>query len=374
MVKLQALLHRWRSPWLARALVLACLCAGAAAPRPLLVLGPPQTVQTRHPIVCVHTRLTDEVEPWKIFRSLQMVREMGATTIVEYFPWAYMEGSTKGQYGWGHAEMIIDFARHEGLSVVARLGMVPAWARRLPDNTPTTDTYLDASHYADFGDFVYAFVSHFKGRVHYLVVWNEPNLALEWGFRPPDPEGYTALLKMAYTRAKQADPTIQVLGGALAPTLEPAGSELAMNDLAYLERMYQAGAGAYFDILAVHAYGLTFPPEEPPAPDVLNFRRVELVRAVMEKYGDAAKPVMVTESGWNDSPRWTMAVKPGVRIDDTLGSYAWAEQHWPWAQNVCTWAFRLPAPQRSYGDYFMFVSPGFQPRLIYDAVKAWATK
>jgi hypothetical protein len=139
----------------------------------------------------------------------------------------------------------------------------------------------------------------------------------------------------------------------------------------YLDRMYAAGAGNYFDILAVHAYGLSFPPDEPPAPDVLNFRRVELIREVMVKNGDVGKPVMITESGWNDSPRWTRAVKPGARIDYTLGGYAWAEEHWLWAQAVCTWAFRYPAPQFSYGDYFTLVAPDFQPKPIYEAIKAW---
>jgi hypothetical protein len=358
--------------WLLRAALVAIVFTWPVAPKPLLVLGPPQTVATNHPILCVHTRLTDEVEPWKILRSLEMVRQMGATTIVEYFPWAYME-SAKGKYGWGHSDLIVDFARNQGLTVVARLGMVPAWARTQPDNTATTDTYLDKAHYADFGDFVYAFVSHYRGRVKYIIIWNEPNVTLEWGFRPPDPEGYTELLRVAYTRAKEADPNISVLGGALAPTLEPESSEVAMNDLTYLERMYQAGAGKYFDILAAHAYGLTYAYDEPPAANVLDFRRVELVREMMVKYGDAAKPIMLTESGWNDSPRWTMAVTPADRITNTIGSYSWAEQHWPWMQNVCTWAFRLPKLEHGYGDYFTFVSPDFQPKLIYDAVKAWAT-
>jgi hypothetical protein len=83
---------------------------------------------------------------------------------------------------------------------------------------------------------------------------------------------------------------------------------------------------------------------------------------------------MVTESGWNDSPRWTRAVSPGARIDYTIAGYAWAEQHWPWAQAVCTWAFRYPAPQRSYGDYFTLVSPEFQPRRIYEAIQEWTTQ
>jgi hypothetical protein len=360
--------------WLVRAVLLALMLPWAQSPPPLVVLGPPQTVRTHHPILCTHTRLTDEVEPWKILRTLEMVRQMGAPTITEYFPWAYYEPQ-RGAYDFFHADQRIDFARHQGLTVIARLGgMVPEWARRLPDNTPTVSTYLDAEHYSDFADFVYEFVRHFRGRVGHIIIWNEPNVTAEWGFRPVDPEGYTALLRLAYQRAKQADPGIVVLGGALAPTLEPEGSELAMNDLVYLERMYAAGAADYFDALSAHAYGLRFPPDEPPAPDVLSFRRIELLREIMVRHGDADTPMYITESGWNDSPRWVHAVKPGVRIDYTLAAYEWAERRWPYVRAVCTWAFRYPAPQYAYGDYFTLVSVDFTPKPIYEAIRAWATK
>ena len=69
----------------------------------------------------------------------------------------------------------------------------------------------------------------------------------------------------------------------------------------------------------------------------------------------------------------TGELTPGARIDYTLAGYAWAEQHWPWMQAVCTWAFRYPAPQHSYGDYFTFVSPEFVAKPIYDAVREWAS-
>lgn len=359
-----------RQRTLLRVFAILALLLLARPPVAHVVLGPPQTVKTSHPIVCAHTRLTDEVEEWKIQRTLALVREMGAPWIVEYFPWAYVERSP-GVFDWRHADQVVEHAENQGLTVIARLGLVPEWARQRDDRQPTTDTYLDEKHYSDLGDYVFEFVQRYKSRVRYVLIWNEPNITLEWGYRPVDPAGYVALLKVAYARAKEADAGVQVLAGALAPTLEPVGSPFGMDDLDYLRQMYAAGAAPYFDILALHAYGLLSPPGDAPAPDAINFRRVELLREIMIANGDEHKAAMITESGWNDSPRWTKAVRPGARIDYTLASYAWAETHWPWVKTVCTWAFRFPASQHSYGDYYAFVTPDFIERPIYEAVKEW---
>src|SRR5512135_2568367 len=88
------------------------------------VLGLQKTVVTAFPKMGVHTRLTDEVEEWKIQRTLQMVREMGASWIVEYFPWAYSEPQ-KGRFDFAHADMVVDHARAQRLTVIARVDLVP---------------------------------------------------------------------------------------------------------------------------------------------------------------------------------------------------------------------------------------------------------
>src|SRR5258707_6485919 len=141
----------WRQiwPWTVRGLLVLVLLRLPILSRPLIVLGAPQTVQTTHPVVCVHTRLTDEVEEWKIQHTLQLVREMGANTIVEYFPWAYYEG-TKNDFDFTHPDTGIEQAENQGITVVARLGLVPAWARPDPEVQQTTDSYLDSDHYAAF--------------------------------------------------------------------------------------------------------------------------------------------------------------------------------------------------------------------------------
>jgi hypothetical protein len=338
-------------------------------PAPVLIsVGPRQEVQTTYPMLGVHTRLTDEVEEWKIQRSLQMARQMGASWIVEFFPWAYYQAED-GSVAWEHPDMVVRHARAQGLNMVARLGLTPGWAR--PPDTPLT--YLDQESFDDFAAFAALFAKRYRGQVDYLIVGNEPNLSYEWGYRQVTPQQYVDLLATVYPAVKAANPDITVLAGALAPTLEPSGSPWAINDLDFLTGMYEAGAADYFDGLAVHAYGLTFPPDAEPSPDLLNFRRIELVRAVMECYSDADTKIFVTESGWNDHPRWTLAVRPGQRIQYTLDAIRYAEEKWPYVELLAIWALRYPAPTKSYPDNFTLITPEFIAKPIYDALKFFAT-
>lgn len=328
------------------------------------VSGKRSIAQANHPIVGVHTRLTDEVEPWKIRRTMEMVREMGATWVVEYFPWTYIE-LAKGQYDWAHADLVVDAAHDEGLTLVARIDHVPAWAR--PPGT--SDRYIDARGIQHYGDFLAAFVRRYRDRVKHYIVWNEQNTTMEWGFRPVDPEGYVELLKVAYRRIKEADPDAIVLPGALAPTLDQSPD--ALDDLIYLQRMYDAGAKAYFDVMNIHAYGLRSPPDDPPAPNRINFARATLIRDVMVRNGDGDKRAFISEAGWNDHPRWTKAVRPSQRVEYTVRAIAMAEAEWPWLIGLCFWTFRLPFPARNYNDYYTFVDAEFRPKPVYEAVRAW---
>ena len=136
--------------------------------------------------------------------------------------------------------------------------------------------------------------------------------------------------------------------------------------------MYQAGAANFFDGLAVHAYGLNFPPDADPGPQLLNFRRVELVREIMVANDDADTSIYITETGWNDHPRWTRAVRPAQRIQYTLDAIRYAENNWPYVELVAIWAFRYPAPTRSYPDYFTLVTPEFVAKPIFDALKEFS--
>jgi polysaccharide biosynthesis protein PslG len=337
----------------------------------LITLGPSQTVVTTNLKAGAHTRLTDEGATWKIQRNLQLVREMGVPWIVEFFPWAYIEYG-KNAFDWWHTDQVIDHARAQGLKVVARLGLVPAWARPDPRDKETTFNYLNPDHYDDFGDFVYAFVDRYRDRVDHIIIWNEPNLSFEWGMRPVDAAAYVDLLKVAYRRAKEANPEIVVLAGALAPTLEPVGSPSGLNDLIYLQQMYDAGAKDYFDALSAHAYGIRAPIDEAPDPSRVNFRRIELLREIMQQNGDGEKYVYITEAGWNDSPRWNQAVTPAQRIENTLQALEWVKDK-DWIEVLALWVFSYPQATRTFSDNWTFVTDDLRPKPIYGEVKKQLT-
>ena len=357
--------------WYLRLGLLWLILSSLGAVGPRAPLGPQQTVETSKPQVCVHTRLIDEVWEWKIQRSLELVREMGATTIVEFFPWAYIE-KTEDHYDWEPADRIIRHARNQGLHVIARMGLVPAWARQTTDNQETTLNYLPETSYDDFAEFIADFAGRYRGVVDDIIIWNEPNLSFEWGYRGVDPAAYASLLQTVYEPVHSANPDVMILVAGLAPTLEPPQSPNGLNDLLYLEQLYEAGAADYFDALAVHTYGFTQPPDAAPAFDQLNFRRAELIHAITTRYGDAGKPVYITETGWNDDPRWTKAVRPARRISYTIEAFEYAEARWPWLEKLCLWAFRYPAPTYNYPDSFTFVTPDFQIKPIYYAVQNYA--
>jgi hypothetical protein len=333
-----------------------------------LDLPPPQQVETGNSLIGVHTRLAGVGDEDYIRQTLAQVREMGAGWIVELFPWAYVQPRSRYGYDWTGADMIIAHAQRQGLTVVARLDIVPAWAR--PGGS--TDRYLDPAYYDDYADYVAAFAERYRPYgVRHLKIWNEPNLRFEWGERAPDPGAYAALLKVVYPRVKAAVPDAIIIAGGLSPGPELGNGQDRMSDLQYMASLYDAGAGPYFDMWAVHAYGAQSPPDAPPDPAIVNVRRIELVHAMMEQFGDGDKRMIIAEGGWNDHPRWASAVSPAERLRWTVQLYEQARSY-PWLEAVCLWQFSTPFATRSYPDNWNFVLPDGTPRAIYFAVQSYA--
>ena len=334
----------------------------------------------------VNTFLQLEVEAEKVDRSLRLAAEAGFQWIRQQFPWEDIEVAGKGDYidpkwgvnTWEKYDRIVTLAEKYGIEIIARLDAPPAWSRSQGSATGWTKAPPD--NYEDYGDYVYAVVSRYRGRVHYYQIWNEPNIYDEWGDQPADAAAYVRLLKIAYTRAKEADPDCVIIAAGLAATTQDVPIELGgrnLSDLTYLKQMYAAGAQGYFDILGVMSYGLwTGPYDLRLGTDRSNFSRAQLIREIMVQNGDAGKPLWASEVGWNALPEGFSGEAAYGRVTEeqqaiyAVEAYQRAAREWPWMGMMNYWFLRRPsdAEINQAWYYFRLLEPDFTELPVYSAL------
>ena len=311
--------------------------------------GPTEATPTALPVVDEGTRGLPMASPaygmqaflwWRpetAHRDLGLIQDAGFSWVKQNFGWRDIEGA-KGQFDWSITDRIMDQIDEFGLNVLVRLDHQPAWAG---GGFPLTGP---PDNLQDFADFCRAVAQRYQGRVDAYQIWNEPNLAREWGGQSPDPAKYVEMLKLAYSAIKSVDPGAIVITAGLTPTgTQPPE---AMPDDVYLRAMYQAGMKGYYDMLGLHAAGFLAPPEMDPAEVAANeayggerffcFRHVEDMRAIMVENGDADSQVAILEFGWTsdprpDSPYHWHAVDEFVKADYLVRAYQYAKANWsPW--------------------------------------------
>ena len=177
----------------------------------------------------------------------------GFRWVKQWFAWNDIEAAAKGQFDWSIPDRVVDQVERHGLKLLARVDREPKWAAPPPGNAN------------DFVDFLTALATRYRGRIHAYQIWNEPNLAREWGDRPPNAAEYVRMLRMAYQAIKAADPSAIVITAGMAPT--GTCCDIAVPDTDYYRQMYQAMGGnsdGYFDMLGVHGAGFAAAPEVSP--------------------------------------------------------------------------------------------------------------
>lgn len=353
----------------------------AVRPQPELSL---EAISLARPIspLGVNTFLQQEVEPQKRQRSLDMAYEAGFRFIRQEFQWEDIEIHGKGDFvdrrnvpegidAWEKYDQIVDLAQQTGIDVIARLSNPPSWSRKEPDEI--AGALAPPDDFQDFADFAAAVAQRYKGRIRYYQIWNEPNGNDEWGLQNVDPEAYSELLCLAYERIKQVDGNAVILAGALTPTLAMDGRN--MNDLVYLQRMYNSGAGDCFDVMSAQGYGLwSGATDQRLRPTVINIQHHLHLRDLMVANGDGRKPIWISEMGWNVVPEGMEArfgrVSEAQQARYTVEAYDRVREEWPWVQVANYWFLKRPSDSEIDQSwyYFRLLEPDFTPLPVYEAL------
>ena len=189
----------------------------------------------------------------------------------------------KGRFVWHDRE--IDALRDRGFLIFANLGHPPRWAGREREKKQGGGSWTPAPprDMSEWENYVFQTVAHYRERIHYWEVWNEPY----WiGFFTGTPEEYAELLKVAYRAIKRADPRAVVVGGCFTP-----------SDEAWTQRVLAAGGLGFMDALSYHVYW------SPPITESVTAEAAPLVARQVQRYVELMrehgqpKPIYMSEGG-----------------------------------------------------------------------------
>lgn len=311
------------------------------------------------PVAGIHTIRADD-------DLLQLAAGGGFSWIVQLVEWREVEPAP-GEFFWEYTDWLVRATEYYGLDLVLRLDHPPEWAV-----SPGKAIPVDLAAYATIAGRVAA---RYQGRVTAYIVWNEPNLAVEWAGLPPDPAGYVELLCATQAAIRAADPQALVASAGLAPTNHADAT--ALDDRLYLQAMYAAGAGTCFDVLGAHPYGFAYPPGDPHgAHDGLNFARLADLRAIMVEHDDGNKPVWATELGWTTAPvetsqQW-LRVSEEEQSRYLVGAFERAGQEWPWLERIAVWNLSVDLATGDEMRGYNILANGGTPKPAYESLAAMA--
>jgi hypothetical protein len=315
-------------------------------------------------------------------REIELLRQAGVRWIRANVNWAGLEPDRKGEINqWLLAEYdyAIDRAHEAGLQVLMPIADgVPYWASSDParyvdgGGTPRWEVNYRPQRMSDYGDFVRFAVGHFAPKgVHTYMIWNEPNHPRFWP-SGPDASAYVPMLRAGYNAVKAASPEATVLLGGLSK-----------SDFAYLEGVYRAGGGDYFDAVAVQPYTYGVDPtdswngvhdwEDPDRISVNAFPAIQEVRRSMVAFGDEEKSVWLTEFGYSTTTQ-DGGVSAATQAEFLTKAYRYVER-FPWVKALFWYSARNSPFYEDRDEYearFGLATTGWSLKQSYWALRAYA--
>lgn len=291
-------------------------------------------------------------------QALDALVASGATTVRVDVAWSMIEPRRGAyDYGWGVPliDKVFNMASQRGLRVLATLWLTPGWANGYRgDKVLPTDV-------ADYGR-VAKFAANRWRNVEAWQVWNEPNL--DAFLNPPDPIGYTRLLRAAYPAIKAGNPNARVVFGGTMYV-----------DTPWIKRAYVAGAKPYFDVMAVHPYqgDSSKPPEAPSDGNIWWLNNTRTLVDLMRGYGDSHKSIWYTEFGWSahantsSTPVWARGVTEAQQADYLIRTMRYVQSTYPQVTRAYWYTSRDKATGDAHQDNFGLMRRDFAKKPVLRA-------
>ncbi len=200
------------------------------------------------------------------------------------FDWASYWPNATSQPDIGNLDNAMQFAGQNKLAVLLRLSTAPGWAKSAQGPDPELTSW-----------FVANLIKRYPGTLKAVELFPAANTTRGWG-GTPNPSAYASLLKPVSTAIKETGIAAILIAPGLVPLPPGPPSDGNMDDLSFLQGLYDAGARDWMPVISICLPTITGDPLKAPATEEHRvLRHYEEVRQVMLANKDNTGVIWITD-------------------------------------------------------------------------------
>lgn len=201
--------------------------------------------------------------------AVDMAAELKPDWLYVPLSWSFYVPDQASQPNFKGLDPVMQKAALNGIPVAVSITSAPAWAITAQGPDPVLT-----------GQFVISLLQRYPGVIQAVEIFPRANTTLGWG-SAPNPHNYMNLFRSVREQLQAANlPVLQVAAG-LQP-LGPQVSAVDMDDLAFLQGLYDAGGKNDLQVVSIQFVNLTGQPlNAPSSAENRTLRHYEQVRQVM---------------------------------------------------------------------------------------------
>jgi hypothetical protein len=198
------------------------------------------------------------------------------------YNWSKYEKGPQADPDWTVLDAVMAFAARENISIMLSIRSAPVWAQTPQGPDPQNTALLISRMAQRYGSTLAA-----------VELFPAANTRNGWGVSP-DPQAYMTLLAEVRAQVVQKGYPVILVAGSLKP-VSPNTEIDEQNDLAYLQRLYDAGLAGVSDVIGLQLCEITGEPIFVDGQEYRVLRHYEQVRQVMVDNNHISGLIWVTQ-------------------------------------------------------------------------------
>jgi hypothetical protein len=229
-----------------------------------------------------------DIDGMYVDESLEMAANLPLDWLRIEFNWSKFFPEPAASPDWSQLDHALSSAASHQINVLLSLSHAPGWA--ITPRGPSTE---------ETSQLVKMLAARYRGVIRAVELFPGANTSQGWG-TSPDPQAYASLLERISQNLAASNLELTLVSAGLQP-LAPDGAAQGcspaegMNDLQFLEGLYQAGIQVWSQVISLQMSCVTGSPTIAPGGEELRvLRHYEEIRRIMVDHHQEGSLIWIT--------------------------------------------------------------------------------